>query len=822
MPSLLVALCLVLGVLLAPAGAAPRIDHPVSITSLADAEQVDDPRALIRAADHWREQGATELAQGLYERALDKAELKNYLAYRPVLREALILERMGDLAGSSARYRQSMQYDVQTTIQVLRIASVHPDRDALVQEAIADLKDRVARAKAGEQVSIYTTSKGQARFLEVIPDDQVLSRLKAEGGELKYCYIDHLDLSAQAAPVLPERIMLSRCIIGSVRVPDRDLQTLVLRSIVLGDVEVGKTWEGEVNKSKTIPASRVQEVAFRDGIFLGRVNMQDVKVSGRNALFALADFEGEADFRDAEFSGTADFRFSVFGQGANFKGAHMTDAVYFGNTRYLKPVTFRGMYSEQDVFFNSAEFEEAASFDRCEWVRGATFENSTFRGPTSFNSSQLGGRLNMSRAVFEGPLSIKEMQLHGMDFIGAWLKSDASFVDVRFDGKVRFSLDDITRAQFLDKPQGLLSLYRDYQGDKDAEQPLSTNNSYGVEHVDDLVARIDGNISFANSIFTGFTIFERVQFGLPEHPGTAEFYNTQFQGESHLERTTWYSKADFTTIYANELSMNEAEFHDTLILDDVNISGRAVLTDAVFTDDATLSMYGAEIASFQIDRDQVVSDDGWSWLWEASEHHRLFYERCAAGEDVSLDPRVRRLRRDQDLSDDALQEVCLGRLTDEYVTLKDSFGDRAMTSDEDWAWWWIKHTDTRAALHFGGLLGLLSWALRWPIFEVAFGWGVNLGNLAWTSLTVCLIFAMIYRVFCPDSVMAYDGDDVPVRDISFWGLFYISLQTFGAFNTGWDFGKDDGRLRYINTVHTFIGVIILTFFVGAYTRMILA
>jgi hypothetical protein len=71
-------------------------------------------------------------------------------------------------------------------------------------------------------------------------------------------------------------------------------------------------------------------------------------------------------------------------------------------------------------------------------------------------------------------------------------------------------------------------------------------------------------------------------------------------------------------------------------------------------------------------------------------------------------------------------------------------------------------------------------------------------------------------------VMAYNGDDVPIRDIPWWGMFYISLQALGAFNTGWDFGESDWKFRYLNTAHTFIGVIIVTFFVGAYTRMILA
>lgn len=817
---LLLALCWLL-----PTAAAG--DRPVSIASVDDAAEIEDPRQLIRAADHWRDQGDLELARALYARALEVDELAQYLGYREMLHEALLLERLGDLQGAADKYREGMADDIQTTLLVLRIASVHPQRSELFAEAVADLRDRVDRARKGEQVQIYTTSKGAPRYLEVIPDDQVAERLAEADRPLRYCYIDNLDLSEARAPEAPQFVVLSRCIVGNILVPDRDMGTFALKAIVLGDVDIGKTWAGEVNKSRSIPGSRFQELSFRESVFLGRVNVQDVKVFGRNALMPLAVFEGEADYRDTTFHGTADFRYSVFGGGANFKGSHMTHAVYFGHTRYLAPTTFRGMYSEEDVYFNSADFEASASFDRCEWVRGATFENSRFHGPVSFNSSQLGGRLNMSRAVFADTITIKEMQLSGMDFIGTWLQGDAAFIDVRIAGKVRFSLDDITRAQYLDDPTPLLSLYRDYQGDQDAEEPLTDKSSYGVEHVDDLIARIDGNISFANSVLEGFTIFERVQFGLPaadpsQPVTTAEFYNTQFLGESHFERTTWYSHADFTTIFANELSLNEATFHQTLILDDANVRGRVTMTDAELLGDATVSFYGAELAAFEVDRDQMVLEDRWSWIWQAGERHRLFYKQCIDGQLDEADPRLRRLRRGRDYSDDEVRELCADRLIDEYVALKQTFGDRAMTSDEDWAYWWIKHTEMIANQRWGGLSGKLAWLMTWPLFEIAFGWGVNLGNLLWTVLVVCGVFVWLYRVFCPDSVMQYNGDDVKVRDISFWGLYYISLQSLGAFNTGWDFGEDDGRLQYLNTLETFVGVIILTFFVGAYTRMILA
>lgn len=808
----------------APDSVAPAAVHseerPVRIQSAADAENVKDPRALERAAAYHRAQGNTELARTLFEKAVDSEELTVYLRYSADLREALVLEHLGDMAGAKEKYLAAAAKDPLYTVLVLRIASLHPERDTLVAEQVARIKAMAEAVKAGatDQV-IYVTKKGEPRYLERIADADVLPRLRAyeagdESKKLRYCYIENLDLTGVDPATLPHRMQFGQCVIGRVRIPDLEVGQLVVSGFVLGDFDVGKTWEGEVNKSKTTPGSRFTDIVTRETVFLGRANFQDITIKGRKASFPLTVFEGGADFRGAVFTAPADFRFSVFGEDANFKRARIEKMAYFGSARFRKATTFTGLYAEREVYFNSAKFEGPVHFDGCEWRRAATFEDSEFDAPVTFSATRIGGRLNLSRSVFKDSLDMKEVALGGMDLIGSWLVGDARFVDARFDGKVRFSLDDVTRARYLDDPSPLLSLYRDYQGDEDAEEPLASGTSYGVEHVDDLIARVEGNLSFANSVFAGFVIFERVSFGLPGKDTTAEFYNTQFGGETHFERTIWHSDADFTTIYAEELALNEATFHKTLVLDDANVPGRVTLTDAALTGEATLSFYGAEIGTFQIDRAQVEDDDG---------NHRLYYERCATGADTTSDDlRVRRTFRGAPPEEDALRELCYGRVVDEYVSLKQSFGDRAMTGDEDWAYWWIKHLETNMDAHYGGIAGKLAWPIKFVIFENAFGWGVRLGNLAVTALLVVLAFAWIYRTFCPDTVMAFNGDDVPIRDIPWIGMIYISAQSLGAFNTGWDFGESDMRFRYLNTAQTFMGVIIMTFFVGAYTRMILA
>ncbi len=807
----------------APASSAPAVasaNRAVTIESAEQAEGIEDPRALVRAGQHHLAAGNPELARALFTKSIEREELANYFGKAKELREARVLELLGDFPGAAAQYTAYAEKDPLHTALALRIASIHPDRDALFASVVERVKALVAEAKAGKDAVIYVTSKGEPRMLDVVTGPEALARSRAfnagdEKAKLKYCYIENLDLTELPSEDIPERLDFERCVLGNVTIPNKDVNTLVVKGFVLGDFRVGKTWSGEVNKSIAFPGSRFVNVTTRETVFLGAANFQDVAITGRKAAFPLTVFEGGADFRGARLAAPADWRFSVFGEGANFKRARIERLAYFGNARFREETTFAELSAGQDVYFDSARFEAPVHFDACEFLGRVTFENATFDESVSFSWTRARERLNMSRSVVRGTLTMKDVDLGGMDFIGAELLGDASFVDARVDGKVRFSLDDVTRARYLGDPSPLLAMYRDYQGDEDAEEPLARRTAYGVEHVDDLIARIDGNISFANSVFGGFVIFERVSFGKPGGNTVAEFYNTQFGGETHFERTHWHSTADFSTIYAQELALNEATFHRSLLLDDANVPGRVTLTDARFEKDATLSFYGAEIGTFQVDRSQVVDEE--------TGQHRLWYERCArTAMPVTDDVRYRRQAIGRELTDADFRGACYDRAIDEFVSLKQSFGDRAMTTDEDWAYWWIKHHETGAVVASGTLMGYLAWPVRYLLFELAFGWGVRLGNLGVTALVVCIFFTVIYKRFCPDTVMSYDGEDMPLRDIPWAGVFYISLQSLGSFNTGWDFGDADMRFRYLNTAHTYIGVIILTFFVGAYTRIILA
>jgi len=788
------------------AGPAPAPGAPVDAPAdEAPGAGIEDPRRLAHLARVALDAGRREEAKALFERGLQQMEVRRYLKYREPLRDALVLEKLGEPEAAAELYRASFTDDVLRVVQVLRILSRHPDREQLVAEAYDWVRGQVAKAKAGQEALIYTTSKGAPRTLKVMTTEELLDN----EGRARYCYIEDLDLSD--VEQMPEVLYLNRCVIGRFYAPKRRFQGIVLKGFVLGDMIVGKHDDADGN---TVQESTFDDLVMRDAVFMGKANFSAIKITGRRAYWPMAVFEGEADFKGAEIDAVADFRFASFGRGANFRLMRLYQPVYFGGSRYRSDTVFTQVFSERDVYFNSMVFEGEVSFDRCEWQRGATFENSYFGGPANFGTTKIARALNLSRARFHGPVIIKDVQVGSLDALGAHFFDDAVFRDARIEGRARFSLDEVTREAAGSDIDQLLPMYRHYQGDEDADEPLTTTSSYGVTALDDLTARIDRSVSFANTVFGGYTVYQGVSFGTEGEASVASFFNAQFLGETHFERTEWFSRADFTTIFGNEVAFNQAHFTESLVLDDAAVQGRVTLTDATFEPKADLSAYGAEIASFQISPGQVAGE---------REPHRLFYERCALGQLDRDDPRFDRITGIESLTDAQLREVCYEYAIDELVMLKDSYGERAMTAAEDDAYWWSRHHEAMRDLRHGSLLQRVNALVgKLLVFELCFGWGVRLGNLGIAVIFVTVLYALIYRWLCADTVLMYDGEEFVIRDVSFLGLCFVSLQSLIAINTGWDFGDDDHRFRLLNTSETLIGFIILTFFVGAYTRMILA
>ena len=423
---------------------------------------------------------------------------------------------------------------------------------------------------------------------------------------------------------------------------------------------------------------------------------------------------------------------------------------------------------------------------------------------------------------------------------GGEVRGNADFDNNVFLGRARFSLDELTRRQHLQNVDPLHKLYKQYQGDDDAEEDLTKKSQYGVTTVDDLVSHFKGNVSFANTYFKQFAGFERVYFGTPhksaEERTLANFYNTQFGGEAHFERAHFYGIADFRTIAGLELSFNQARFHDSWMLDDANVPGRLSTTETDLLGDATISIAGADIRSFGIGYRQLLKDVEEVWHVKG---HRMFYEQCLHdmndGENVDLyrnDTRLTDAKWDdagEELLTDEKQIIakvealCIERTIDEYTRYRDSFEGRSMSDESDWAYWELKHyTNYRRGQ--SGIWGAIVAFIEQVVFEKAFGWGVLLSNLLATCAVVILFFAVLMRIFCADMELEWDGVPTVYSELSPFALLVISMHSFlGGFGNAENLvANATSTYKALFTLEMMTGIIVITFFIGAYTRMVIS
>jgi uncharacterized protein YjbI with pentapeptide repeats len=771
-----------------------------------------DERVIEAQASAALAAGDKDAARALLARRLKLLEVASYLEWRADLTEALLLEGLGDYDAAAALYRKGLGDDLLRTLQVLRIVSQHPAREALAAEGRALAVAAAETVRAGGSAVLYITSKGEPRPLVPKTTAEVLAAAAA-GETVQYCFVELLDFTGLTE--VPEKIHLDRCLIGAIRAPGVAFDKLFVgKSIVLGDADLGKTFQGEVNRSKTNPPSTFHDLYFRDTVFFGRANFWAVTVTGERAYFPLAVFEGPADFRGAELEAVTDFRFASFGADANFKHAKLSDIVFFGNSRFRAPTVFAGLDSARTVYFNAVRFEDKVSFTGCEWGHDATFEDAVFTGPASLADLRVDGALNLSRARFEDEAVVTRLRASDLDALGTAFAGRAMFTDGTILRRSRFSLDTVTRDAAASGTLDLLSSYRWYQGDEDAEEPLVTGSSYGVTGPNDLVARFAGDASFANTVFGGYTVFEGVTFGSEGAASTASFYNAQLLGETHFERTVWHSVADFTTIFGSEVAFNAATVNEALIFDDANVRGRVNLAGVDFAGEADVSFNGAEISTLEVDPDQVLTEEP---------GHRLFYERCALGLVDRADPRVALLEHDGPLDDDALREACYDATLGEFTTLRGAWEDAAMPEAADEAYWWLRHHEARQAFWSGGLLQKLQVGfISITLFEVMFGWGVRLGNLSLTALGLIAVWAVLFRLLCAEAQLGWFGEERKVNELSPAHLLYMSLCCFTLTDYGIDMEENDPWLRALIASENVSGVIVMTFFVGAYTRLILS
>ena len=135
------------------------------------------------------------------------------------------------------------------------------------------------------------------------------------------------------------------------------------------------------------------------------------------------------------------------------------------------------------------------------------------------------------------------------------------------------------------------------------------------------------------------------------------------------------------------------------------------------------------------------------------------------------------------------------KLGDQYSSLKHWLADAGNLEFEDIAFFHMRsnyHTNKFKRLVMGGI----------------FGWGVRLSNILLSSMIVILCFTFVYFAIEPkESISTY---------------FALSTQSFiSSFFGKWQDYQPNGLLANFVTFESYIGILFITVFVGAYIRKLL-
>ena len=553
-------------------------------------------------------------------------------------------------------------------------------------------------------------------------------------------------------------VSLEECSIGSLKLIDSVFKATVVFSKTIFTEEVLGGWQSTFHKT-------------------------GIAVFQESVSFKECDFQCKVLFGGAKFQSLAAFQNAIFHKNVFFINASFQEQVYFWKASFYDTVSFQ-----------NCTFGIEGHFDQCEFFHTASFESAKFlQKEGSFNSIHAHENLNFLGASFEGYLAFRKAIVDGeCDFKGSIFSQEADFSDARFLKKTSFRNAIFQKkAIFLHTVfEGLASflgtrfqdanfLNAQFQDEMLMNYDRNTRASMNEAGC---AALFEGCADFTNARFHKRSVFEEVAFSQ-----SATFANAYFGEQADFIDVCFHGPVSFNSVYCNqELSAVHASFKE-VTFDYANINRRLDLSEAKID---SISFYKAALDLIVIESYQVKR----KLLNEHPNH--LEYNR----------------------------------VKEEYLILKESFQKRGLTEEEDWAYWKFrqmkrKDSSQRALAILSGKnkegnrLGAF-FKLLWNFFERisidrGSGYGTKPLHITLVAFSVILLFAYIYSTFSQEFLIQQKSP------FGFAQAVYFSFATFTTMGVGDIQPILDSFMTYIVSTEAFLGLFIMTLFVGTYTRKII-
>ena len=114
--------------------------------------------------------------------------------------------------------------------------------------------------------------------------------------------------------------------------------------------------------------------------------------------------------------------------------------------------------------------------------------------------------------------------------------------------------------------------------------------------------------------------------------------------------------------------------------------------------------------------------------------------------------------------------------------------------------------------------------MRYLLYEKVFGWGVDLFRIVFSTLLVVGVFAVIYNIMFhiyPDLSIHWDNNPMQGDQIGFWKSIAFAFQTTFSAGLGDWAPIGSGAIKIPMTINAVLGVLFVTFLIGAYGRKML-
>jgi hypothetical protein len=163
-------------------------------------------------------------------------------------------------------------------------------------------------------------------------------------------------------------------------------------------------------------------------------------------------------------------------------------------------------------------------------------------------------------------------------------------------------------------------------------------------------------------------------------------------------------------------------------------------------------------------------------------------------------------------------------LEEQYHVLRHIYGSNGELKEEDSAYYMWMHYKNKGEMHSAPLKLKPKYWIKYILYERVFGWGVDLIRILKSTGWLVILFAAIYKVMFwinPGLRISWDNNDLYGPEIGPFKSIVLALQTtFSAVLGDWaPIGA--GAIKIPMTINAVLGILFVTFLIGAYGRKML-